>query len=120
MTNKILKFEDLEIWNESTELCIEIYEKLKNCKDFGLRDQMHRAAVSIPSNIAEGFERGSNKEYIRFLYYAKGSCAELRTQLYIAKRLGVIEEEVGYKFITLTNLISGKIFNLIKVRKEKF
>lgn len=69
----IEKFEDLEIWKEGMRLCTSIYEHLKDCRDFSLKDQMQRASVSIPSNIAEGFERRTNKDFIRFLYIAKGS-----------------------------------------------
>ena len=88
--NKIQKFEDLNVWKESVKLSVKIYKSLKNCKDFGLRDQLQRSAVSIPSNIAEGFDRKGNKEFIQFLYIAKGSCSELRTQLYIAVEVGII------------------------------
>jgi four helix bundle protein len=63
MGEKIQKFEDLVVWKNSMELAVEIYRLLKDCRDFGLRDQVQRAAVSIPSNIAEGFERQSNKEF---------------------------------------------------------
>ena len=77
--NKIQKFEDLNVWKESVKLSVNIYKALKNCKDFGLRDQIQRSAVSIPSNISEGFDRKGNKEFIQFLYIAKGSCSELRT-----------------------------------------
>ena len=84
MKDKITRFEDYEVWKISMRLVVEIYKSLKDCHDYGLRDQMQRAAVSIPSNFSEGYERQSNKEFIRFLYIAKGSCGELRTQLYLA------------------------------------
>jgi four helix bundle protein len=76
---KVNSFEDLHIWKEGMRISINTYEMLKDCKDYGLKDQMQRASVSIPSNIAEGFERQSNKEFIHYLYIAKGSCGELRT-----------------------------------------
>jgi len=66
----IEKFEDLEVWKKSVRLSIQIYKELKNCKDYGLRDQIQRSAVSISSNIAEGYERNTNKEFIQFLYIA--------------------------------------------------
>jgi four helix bundle protein len=87
---KIKGFEELIIWQESFKLSVEIYSLLKECKDFSLKDQIQRSAVSIPSNIAEGYER-TNKEFVHFLVISKGSCAELRTQLYIAREIGLIE-----------------------------
>ena len=81
-------FEDLEVWKRSCRLCVEIYKTLEACKEFGFRDQATRSALSIPSNIAEGYERNTPKEYTRFLKIAKGSCGELRTQLYIGIELG--------------------------------
>ena len=75
-------FEDLDIWKRSCQLAVDVYVANHNSKDFGLRDQMQRAAVSIPSNIAEGCERDSTPDFIKFLRYSKGSCGELRTQLY--------------------------------------
>ena len=76
-------FGDLEVWQRSCPFAVRVYETLKSCRDFGLRDQMTRAAVSIASNIAEGAERDSVAEYVRFLHITKGSAAETRTQLII-------------------------------------
>ena len=81
--NKIMKFEDLNVWQNAIELTTEVYTELKNCKDYGFKDQVCRASVSVPSNIAEGYERQYNKEYIQFLYIAKASIGEVRTQLII-------------------------------------
>ena len=86
-------FEDLDVWKRACRLAVRIYELLKDCKDFGMKDQMTRASVSIPSNIAEGAERDSKAEFIRFLHIAKGSAAELRTQAYIARKIGILAEE---------------------------
>jgi four helix bundle protein len=92
----IEKFEELEVWKASINLCAEIY-KLTNTelfsKDFGLKDQIRRASVSVPSNISEGFERDSKKQFLYFLAIAKGSCGELRTQLRIARMLNYLNEE---------------------------
>ena len=93
---------------------------MKNCKDFGLRDQIQRSAVSIPSNISEGFDRKGNKEFIQFLYIAKGSCLELRTQLYIALETGTIDKSIGKDFIDKSKMISAMLYKLIQVRKENF
>jgi len=120
MDNKIKSFEDLEIWQESTALAVEIFKLLKDCKNYGLRDQMQRASVSVPSNIAEGFERNSNKEYIQYLYIAKGSCGELRTQLFIAQETGILDREVSQRLIERAKRISSKIFKLIQTRQKNF
>jgi four helix bundle protein len=84
---RVKNFEDLEIWKDARALTQGIYQLTvdpKFSKDFGLRDQIRRAAVSMMSNIAEGFERGGNQEFTQFLYIAKGSCGEARSQLYVA------------------------------------
>ena len=120
MSSEVHKFEDLNVWKESVKLARDIYRELRNCKDFGLRDQIQRSAVSIPSNIAEGFERHSNKEFIRFLYIALGSCAELRTQLYIAVDTEIIEKVIGDLYLEKTRKISAMLSKYITTRIEKF
>ena len=69
-----MKFEDLEVWKRSARLSVDIYKQTKKIKDYGFRDQITRSGLSVPSNIAEGIERESDKECIRFLSFAKGSC----------------------------------------------
>jgi len=101
-------------------LAVHLYDLLKDCRDFSLRDQIQRSAVSIPSNIAEGYERNSNKEFIQYLYIAKGSCSELRTQLYLAVRIGLFNKNSGDDLLENTRKISAMLFNLIKSTKEKF
>ena len=84
---RIAKFEDIESWKRARSFVKEIYEVTGTgmfARDFGLRDQIRRAAISILSNIAEGFERGGDNEFLQFLSIAKGSCGEARAQLYIA------------------------------------
>jgi len=73
MMRKYQTFEDLMIWRESIDLSVEIYKMFKDCKDFSFRDQIQRSCVSVPSNIAEGFERQTDKEFVHYLYIAKGS-----------------------------------------------
>ncbi len=84
---EINSFEDLEVWKRGCQLAVDLYVANHSSKDFGIKDQMQRAAVSIPSNIAEGSERDTTPEFIKFLRYSKGSCGELRTQLYISERV---------------------------------
>ncbi len=114
---KFQSFEDLLIWQEGIGICEEVYKQLKNCKDFGYRDQIQRSAVSVPSNIAEGYERQTDKEFIQYLYISKGSNAELRTQLYIGKKLGYFNDEDADILIERTKKNSGMIANMIKSRK---
>ena len=107
-------FEELEVWQEGCRLAVRVYDALKDSRDYGLRDQMTRAAVSIPSNIAEGAERGTTPDFKRFLHIAKGSAAELRTQLYIAHRVGLISESEQQELTQKTKLIAAMLHNLIK------
>lgn len=116
----INRFEDLEVWKEGMRLAVEIYRSLSSCRDYGLRDQMQRAAVSIPSNIAEGFDRNTNKDFIRFLYISKGSCAELRTQIYIALETDILNKKISNNLLDSTKKISAMLHNLIKVRHDNF
>lgn len=120
MGDPVNRFEDLNVWKKSIRLSIDLYNELKNCKDFGLRDQLQRAAVSIPSNIAAGYERNSNKEYIQYLYISKGSTSELRTQLYIAREVELLPKELADDFIDQTRKIAGMLHNLIQTRIERF
>ena len=113
---------DLKVWQESIELVTIIYDKTKSFpKDelFSLTSQIRRCAISIPSNIAEGAARESNKEYIRFLYIAQGSISELDTQLLIAKNLNFVSKEdhsrLTEKLAEIRKMLSG----LIKFRKGK-
>jgi len=111
-------FEELEVWQKSCHLSVKVYEALINCRDYGLKDQMTRSTVSIASNIAEGAERGSKKEFIGFLHIAKGSSAELRTQLYIATKIGILSKEIEADLIDECKLISKMLHSLIKSLKD--
>ena len=116
VVKKIEKFEDLQVWKVGMQLAVKTYNSLKNCSDFGLRNQMQRAAVSVPSNIAEGYERNSNKEFIQHLFIAKGSCAELRTQIYIAIKIGILNELIGNGLLDLTKKISAiNIYRMLNI-----
>jgi four helix bundle protein len=85
-------FEDLEVWQRGCRLAVDIFKTFATCRNRTMQDQVQRAALSVPSNIAEGYERNSNKEFIRFLNIAKGSCGELRTQLYISRKLDFLKK----------------------------
>ena len=114
-------FEDIEAWRDARTLVKKIYEitgKGGFSRDFGLRDQIRRAAVSTMSNIAEGFERASNKEFVRFLYMAKGSAGEVRSQLYAAADLGYLEEQRSDELIGFVETVSRRIAGFIKYLKS--
>lgn len=117
---KIEQFEDLEIWKEGMRLTVQIYKLMKTCADFAFKDQIQRASVSVPSNISEGYERQTNKEFIHFLYIAKGSCGEMRTQLYLAKELEYISLEDFKVLLDKSKHLSSMLSNFIKTRKQNF
>ena len=106
-------FEKLDVWKRACQLAVDVYQALDGCRDFGLRGQMQRAAVSIPSNIAEGAERGG-RDFIRFLRIARGSAAELRTQCYIAVNVGALEEERARHFVAELKGISKMLTALAR------
>ena len=118
------RFEELEVWKLSMELCTNIYELTNKelfSKDFGLKDQIRRASVSIPSNISEGFERDSKNQFVYFLTISKGSCGELRTQIRIARSLNYINENdynlINEKCISVSKQLSGFI-NYLKTKNK--
>jgi four helix bundle protein len=120
MKKAIQNFEDLNVWQRARELVKLIYELTKEkifSRDYSLVDQIRRSSISVLSNIAEGFERGSNKEFIQFLYIAKGSCGEVRSQLYVALDQRYISEEDFSKCKEFCMKISGMIGNLINYLK---
>ena len=117
----IKSFEDIVAWQSARELAKEIFKATSSGdfkKDYGLRDQVRRAAVSVISNIAEGFERGGNKEFIQFLYLAKGSCGEIRTQLYLAKDLDYLTEDSFHRLRQMAVRTSEIIWGLIRYLKD--
>ena len=107
-------FEDLEVWKRSYDLAVQVCGIFKDCKDYGFKDQITRSAVSVPSNIAEGAERLSRKEFAQFLGYAKGSAGELRTQVMIGNRLGYIYDEIAQHLRQELREISAMIYGLAK------
>ena len=114
---KIKSFKDLEIWKRSITLVVDIYEATKSLPKeemYGLTSQLRRAAVSLPSNISEGFARLHKKEYRQFLYTSLGSCAELTTQIIIVSRLGYLDSNKTDKLLTEIDEISKMTMSLIK------
>jgi len=110
----IEKFEDIISWQKARELSVLIYNLLKTNRDFSFNDQIKRAVVSISNNIAEGFERRSNKEFKQFLFIAKGSCAEVRSMLYIGSDLGYFKADDYKKCYNLSVDTSKLLSGLIK------
>jgi four helix bundle protein len=113
-----MRFEALDVWKRSKALCVAIYRAMSACKDFGFRDQITRASLSVPSNIAEGCERLSQKECVTFLSYAKGSCGELRTQLHVGMEIGYIGQEPGTAWLREAEEISLMLGALIKTKRS--
>jgi len=112
-------FQKLRVWQTAKELAVNIYKLTQNPyfkKDFGFKDQIQRAAVSISSNIAEGDELGTDKLSIRYFYISKGSSAELMTQLIIAKEIGYIDSGTSGLLIDECNKISSMLTKLIRAR----
>jgi four helix bundle protein len=112
-------FQKLRVWQNAKDLSVKIYKLTQNLqfkRDFGFRDQIQRAAVSIPSNIAEGDESGTNKSSVRYFYIAKGSIAELMTQLIIANEINYIDSETKNFLIDDCDKISSMLNKLIKAR----
>nr|AIA11561.1 S23 ribosomal protein [uncultured bacterium] len=105
-------FEDLEVWQRGCRLSVDIYRSFEGCKRYSLKDQIERAGLSVPSNIAEGAERGSAKDFAHFLNFSKGSCAEVRTQLYIARKLNSLDKASFEKLVAEAKEISAMLQGL--------
>ncbi len=126
---KIEKFEDILAWQKARELTQLVYRASRRgefAKDFALRDQIRRAVISITSNIAEGFERGGTKEFVQFLGHAKGSCGEVRSQLYIALDEAYFSqpdwEELHNRCLEISRLLDGfaKYLRQTEIKGRKF
>ncbi|WP_448530087.1 four helix bundle protein [Raineya sp.] len=118
---QIYNFEDLEIWQKARELCrkVQIITKETSLKhDYHLREQIRASVGSVMDNIAEGFERGGNKEFIQFLYIAKGSLGETRSQLYRCYDNGYISDDIFTMYVSETKVLSAMIFRLIEYLKN--
>jgi four helix bundle protein len=111
---KISKFEDVIGWQKGQDGALFIYNHFGKNLDFGFRNQICRASVSISNNIAEGFDRGSRKEFIRFMYISKGSNSEVKSMLYLAKRLDYVDENIFQEGLDLFNEIGKILTGFIK------
>jgi four helix bundle protein len=109
-----MRCENLDVWKRACRLSVEVYKHFKDSKDFGFKDQITRCSLSIGSNIAEGMEKDSNKDKIRFLNISEGSIAELITQIYIGIEIDYIEKEMGMKWKNELNELSKMIKALRK------
>ena len=121
--SEIETFEDLDVWKRGCQLAVDVHVAVADSKDFALRGQMERSSLSIPSNIVEGAECDSTAEFIKFLRYSKGSCGELRTQLYVAEkvrqRLDLPSLENSRPMINETRVISRMLQGLINSLKRR-
>ncbi len=109
-----MDFEKLEVWRRSARLSAELFKAMRDLKDFGFKDQITRSGLSIPSNIAEGMSRRSSREKCRFLDIAKGSCAELRTQIYIGIDIGYVDSTKAKAWLVETREIASMLTGLMK------
>lgn len=119
---KVTRFEDLIAWQKARTLSMRIYEITNQgafSRDYGLKDQIRRAAISVMSNLAEGFERGSKAEFRHFVNIAKGSCAEVRSQLYSAFDVGYIDEEQHKYLHEVASEVSKVVGGLLSSLKRK-
>ena len=118
---KVVRFEDLEVWKKGRQLTREVYAKTKSKKfsrDFSLCDQIRKAVISITSNIAEGFDAGSNNEFVRFLRYSRRSTSEVKNQLYVALDEEYITEDDFKEIYELCSEVSKMLFGFIRYLKK--
>jgi len=116
-------YENLEVWKRSVDVAVRSYGGLRNCRDHGSKDQMLRSAISVPSNVAEGAERGSRKDFARFLRISKGSGAELRTRLHIASKACLVNArpcaEIQAEATEISRMLQGLIVSLGQGKKPR-
>ena len=112
------RFEEIKSWQEARQLVKDVYLFLVSCKDYGFRDQIQRAAISIMSNIAEGFERGSNKEFCHFLTIARGSTAEVKSLCYAGRDVGLLDADQVEVLLAKTERLNGLLNGFISYLKK--
>jgi four helix bundle protein len=116
----IKRFEDIEAWQDSRKLAKELYSISAHWNDYSLRDQIRRAATSVMANIAEGYARGGNKEFIQFMFISKASCAELQSHIYLSLDLNYISKETFDALYEQLDKIQRKLSSFIKVLRNKY
>jgi four helix bundle protein len=109
---KIKKFEDLLVWQKAVDLTVDIYASLELVNDFGFKSQIQRASMSISNNLAEGFERGSDRDFKRFLFIAQGSCSEVKSMLYVGVRLNYLKNDTYIQLNQRVTEIGKMLFGL--------
>lgn len=114
---KIGRFEDVDSWKEARLLVNEIYTLLGSCRDYGFRDQIQRAAISVMSNVAEGFDRGSNREFVQYLVISRGSVSEVKSLAYAALDIGYFDLVAFEAVIARCNRISNILNGFIRFLK---
>ena len=114
-----MRCENLDVWKKSCRLSVNIYKYFNTCKDYSFKDQITKSSLSIPSNIAEGMEKSYSKEQVRFIEIAKGSIAELETQIYIGIEIDYIKKDIGFNWIDQLEEISKMLSGLKNNIKEK-
>ncbi|MEK6548377.1 MAG: four helix bundle protein [Bacteroidota bacterium] len=121
---KIKKFEDLLVWQKAIELTVDLYACLEMVNDFGFKNQIQRASLSISNNLAEGFERGSDRDFKRFLFIAQGSCSEEKSMLYVGVRLKYIRTdsfvELNQRVVEIGKMLFGLSNSLSDGYSRKF
>ena len=115
----IKRFEEVIAWQKAQDLAVDIYAQFKDLKDFGFREQICRAVVSISNNIAEGFDRKTDADFSRFLYIAFSSCSEVKSMIYLAQRLGYINQKINNDLIDKSDEVQKLISGFIKSIKPK-
>lgn len=114
-----MRFEQLDVWKRASRLSCDIYKATEAVQNWGFKDQITRSGLSVPSNVAEGEERETNKEKVRFLYYAKGSLGELVTQLYIGIEVGYLNKERSMEMIKEAKELAKIIGSLIRNKESQ-
>ena len=117
---KIKRFEDLIVWQKDIDLTVDIYASLEKVNDFGFKNQIQRASLSISNNLAEGFERGSDRDFKRFLFIAQGSCSEVKSMLHVGVRLKYLEKDTYNMLNKRVTEIGKMLFGLSNSLTDSF